>query len=95
VLLAGTILTGLVMGLVMERLLKSSRRGPAVPWAPATGRWHAALQKGTQAVSAAADSLQRGAEARGLSSDSVVETITGSRLGKYIALAGNRQRRKS
>jgi hypothetical protein len=64
VLLAGTILTGLVMGLVMERLLKSSRRGPAVPWAPATGRWHAALQKGTQAVSAAADTLKQGAEAQ-------------------------------
>ena len=60
VLLAGTILTGLVV----ERLLKFSRRGPAEPWAPATGRWHAALQKGTQAVSAAADTLKQGAEAQ-------------------------------
>ena len=91
VLLAGTILTGLLVA----SLLKASRRGAAEPWTSAKGRWHEALQKGTQAVSAAADSLQRGAEARGLSSDSVVETITGSRLGKYIALAGNRQRRKS
>jgi hypothetical protein len=60
VLLAGTILTGLLL----ERLLKSSRRGPAEPWASATGRWHAALQKGTQAVSTAADTLKQGAEAQ-------------------------------
>jgi hypothetical protein len=60
VLLAGTILTGLLV----ERLLTSSRRGPAEPCASATGRWHAALQKGTQAVSTAADTLKQGAEAQ-------------------------------
>jgi hypothetical protein len=63
-LLALSRLSGGGRGLVMERLLKSSRRGPAVPWAPATGRSHAALQKGTQAVSAAADTLKQGAEAQ-------------------------------
>jgi hypothetical protein len=91
VLLAGTILTGLLVA----SLLKAARRGAAERWTPATGRWHAALQKGTQAVSAPADTLKRGAEARGLSPDSVVKTVTGSRLGKYVASAGNRQWRKS
>ena len=91
VLLAGTILTGLLVA----SLLKATRRGAAERWTPATGRWHAALQKGTQAVSAAADTLKQGAEARGLSPDSVVKTVTGSQLGKYVASAGNRQWRKS
>jgi len=90
VLLAGTILTGLLMA----SLLKASRRGAAEPWTSATGRWHAALQKGTQAVSAAADTLKQGAEARGLSSEAVVERVTGSRLGKQVATAGNRLWRK-
>jgi len=60
VLLAGTILTGLLVA----RLLKDSRRSPATPWASATRRWQAALEKGTQAVSAAADTLKQGAEAQ-------------------------------
>jgi len=62
VLLAGTILTGLLVA----SLLKATRRGAAEPWTSATGRWYAALQKGTQAASAAADTLKQGAEARGL-----------------------------
>jgi hypothetical protein len=84
VLLAGTILTGLLVA----SLLKAARRGAAERWTPATGRWHAALQKSTQAVSAAADTLKQGAEARGLSPDSVVKTVTVS------ARKIRRQRRK-
>jgi hypothetical protein len=90
VLLAGAIVTGLLFA----SLVKASRGGAAESWT-STGRWQAALQKGAQAVSAGADSLKEGAEARGWSPDSVVETITGSRLGKYAAIAGNRQWRKS
>jgi len=72
VLLAGTVLTGLLVA----KLLKDSRRGPAAaaPWASATRRWHAALEKGTQAVSSAADTLKQGAEAQ------------------YVTLAGNGRR---
>jgi hypothetical protein len=55
VLLIGTILTGLLVA----SLLKASRRGAAEPWTSRTGHWHAALQKGTQAVSAAADTLKQ------------------------------------
>jgi hypothetical protein len=91
VLLAGTILTGVLVA----TLLKASRRGAAEPWTSATGRWHAALQKGTQAVSAAADALKQGAEAQGLSPEAVVEKVTGSRFGKYVAIVSNRQGRKS
>jgi hypothetical protein len=91
VVLAGAILTGLLVA----SLLKASGRGAAEPWTSATGRWHAVLQKGTQAVSAAADTLKQGAEARGLSPEAVVEKVTGSRLGRYVAIPGNRQWRKS
>ena len=91
VLLAGTILTGLLVA----RLLKASRRGTAAPWTSASGRWHTALQKGTQAASAAADTLKQSAEARGLSPEAVVERVTGSRLGQFVASAGKRQWRKS
>jgi hypothetical protein len=59
-LFAGTVLTGLLVA----RLLEGSRRASAQPLASATGRLHAALQKGTQAVSAAADTLKHGAEAQ-------------------------------
>jgi hypothetical protein len=90
VLLVGTFLTGLLVG----RFLKASRRGAAEPWTSATGRWPEALQKGTRVVSAAAHSLKQGAEARGLSPEAVVENLTGSRLGKQVAIAGNRLWRK-
>jgi hypothetical protein len=62
VLLACTILTGVLVA----SLLKASRPGAAEPWTSATGPWHAALQKGTQAVLAAANTLKQGAEPRGL-----------------------------
>jgi hypothetical protein len=91
VLLAGTILTGLLVA----SLLKASRRGTAAPWTSAPSRWHTALQKGTRAASAAADTLKQGAEARGLSPEAVVERVTGSRLGKYVTSAGKHPWRKS
>jgi hypothetical protein len=91
VLLAGAILTGLLVA----SLLKASGRGAAEPWTSATGRWRAALQKGTQAVSGAGDTLKQGADARGLSPEAVVEKVTGSRLGKYVAIVSSRQGRKS
>lgn len=61
VLLAGTVLTGLLVA----SLLKATRRGAAEPWTSATGRWYAALQKGTRAASAATDTLRQGATAIG------------------------------
>ena len=91
VLLAGTILTGLLVA----SLLKATRRGAAEPWTSATGRWHETLQKGTQAVSAAADTVKQGAEARGLNPKTLVERVTGSRLGKHVVIAGSRLWRKS
>jgi hypothetical protein len=91
VLLAGTILTGLVVA----SLLKASRRGMAEPWTSGTGRGQAALLKGMPAVSAAADSLRRGAEARDLNPETLVEKVTASRLGKYVVIAGSRLWRKS
>jgi hypothetical protein len=86
VLLAGTILTGLLVA----SLLKASRRGAAETWTPATGRWHTVLQKGTQAVSAAADTLKQGAEGRGVGPEAVVEKVTGLGSGKYVAIAVDR-----
>jgi hypothetical protein len=91
VLLGVTILTGLIAA----RFLKASRRGAAEPWTSAAGRWHEALQKGTQVVSAAADTLKQGAEARGLSPAAVVEKVTESRLGEHVAIAANRHWGKS
>ena len=91
VLLASTILTAVLVA----SLLKASRRGAAEPWTSRTNRWHAAIQKGTRAVSAAANALKQGAEARGLSPEAVVEKVTGSRRGKYLAIADVRQWRKS
>src|SRR5215467_4194280 len=85
VVLAGGFLTGLLVG----HYLKVSRTGAAGPWTSASC-WQEALQRGTQIVSAAADTLKQGVEARGLSRDSVVEKVTGSRLAKHVALAGNR-----
>lgn len=60
-LLAGTVLTGLLVAY----LLKASRHASPEPWTSA-GRWHETLQKGTKAFSAAADTVKQGAKARGL-----------------------------
>ena len=79
VLLAGTVLAGLLVA----RLLNASRLAAAEPWTSA-GRWRETLQKGTQAVSAAADIVKQGAEARGLNPETLVEKVTGSRLGKHV-----------
>ena len=90
VLLAGSILTGLLVA----SLLKASRRGAAEPWTSATGRWHVALRKGTQAALAAADTMKQQAEARAPRPEAVVRKVTESRLGKYVAVAGHRRWRK-
>src|SRR4030095_11105915 len=82
VLLGSTIVTGLLVA----RFLKASKRGAAEPWSSAAGRWHEALQKSAQVVSSAADTLKKGAEARGLSPEAVVEKDTGPPLGKHIAI---------
>jgi hemerythrin superfamily protein len=85
----GTVVTGLVVACV----LKASRREAPKPWRSGSGRWDDAIQKGAQVVSSAADTLtdtlRKGARARGLSSLSS-KTLPGSRLGKYIAIVGDR-----
>jgi hypothetical protein len=91
VLLGGTIL----VGLLVVRFLKVSRRGAAEPWTSTAGRWHATLRTGTQVVSAAADTLKERAEARSLSPEAVVGKLSGSGFGKYLAAASNRHWRKS
>jgi hypothetical protein len=73
VVLAGTIVTGLLVA----TFLKVPRRRAAGPWTSAMGRWHEALQKGTQAVSAAADTLKQGAE--------------GARIGSSISRRSHRE----
>jgi len=88
VLLAGTVLTGLFVA----RLLKASRHAAPEPWTSA-GLWRETLQKGTQAVSVAADTVRHGAKARGLNPEALVEKVTGARLGKRVA--GSRLWRKS
>ena len=85
VVLVGTVVTGLLVA----RFVKVRRRRAAPPWRLVAGRWNDALQRGAQVVSAAADSLREGAEARGLRPDAVVENVTGSRLAKHIALIGD------
>lgn len=80
VLLAGTALTGLLVA----RLLKASRHTAPEPWTSA-GRWRETLQKGTQAVSAAAETVKQGAKARGLNPEALVEKVTEARLGKRAA----------
>jgi len=85
VLLGGTIVTGLLVA----RFLKASKRGVAEPWSSTAGRWHEALQKSAQVVSSAADTLKKGAEARGLSPEAVVEKVTGPQLGEHIAIVGD------
>jgi hypothetical protein len=80
VLLAGTVLTGLFVA----RLLKASRHPAPQPWTSA-GRWRETLQKGTQAVSMAADTVKHGAKARGLNPEALVEKVTRARLGRRAA----------
>jgi hemerythrin superfamily protein len=86
VVLVGTVVTGLLVA----RFVKVRRRRATAPWRLAAGRWNDALQKGAQVVSAAADALREGAEARGLRPEAVVDNVTGSRLAKHIALIGDR-----
>jgi hemerythrin superfamily protein len=86
VVLVGTVVTGLLVA----RFVKVRRRRATAPWRLAAGRWNDALQKGAQVVSAAADALREGAEARGLRPEAVVDSVTGSRLAKHIALIGDR-----
>ena len=86
VVLVGTVVTGLLVA----RFVKVRRRRAAPPWRLVAGRWNDALQRGAQVVSAAADSLREGAEARGVRPEAVVENVTGSRLAKHIALIGDR-----
>jgi hypothetical protein len=50
---------------------------------------HEALQKSAQVVSSAAETLKKGAEARGLSAEAVVEKVTGPQLGEHIAIVGD------
>ena len=88
VLLAGTALTGLLVA----RLLKASRHPAPQPWTSAA-RWRETLQKGTQVVSAAADTVKQGAKARGLDPEALVEKVAGARRGKHVA--GSRLWRKS
>jgi hypothetical protein len=78
VLIAGTILTGLVVA----SLLRASTRSVARPSALTRGHWYAALKKGTQAASVVADALKQGAEARSLNPEAVVGKMTRSRLWK-------------
>ena len=89
VLIGGTIVTGLIVA----GLLKVSKRGAAEPWS-AAGRWVEALQKSAQAVSSAADTLKKDVEARGLSPEAVLEKVSGSQLGKSIAIVSDRVRGK-
>jgi hemerythrin superfamily protein len=85
VVVVGTIVTGLLVA----RVLKPSRRRAADPWRSAAGRWNETIQKGAQIVSAAADTLKEGAEARGVRPEAVVEHVTGFPFAKYIALIGD------
>jgi hypothetical protein len=86
VLVVGAFLTGLLVA----RFLREPRRGVNDPWRTAAGRWHEALQKGAQVVSSAAETLKERAESRGLSPETLVEKVAGSRLGKHLAIVGDR-----
>src|SRR5262245_23745933 len=85
---------GFLAGLLVGRYVTVSRRGAAGPWTSAA-RWQEALEKGTQVLSAAAGTLQHGAEARGFSPERLVDKVAGSRLAKQVALAGERYWGKS
>jgi len=86
VVLVGTVVTGLLVA----RFVKVRRRPAPARWRLAAGRWNDALQAGAQVVSAAADALREGAEARGLRPEGVVDKVTDSRLAKHIAFIGDR-----
>jgi hypothetical protein len=86
-----------VTGLLAARFLRVPARRVDQPWRAAADRWREALQKGAQvasaaaaqAASSAADTLRQTAESRSFSPETVVEKVTGSRLGKQLALVGD------
>jgi len=94
VLAAGAFLTGLLVA----RFLRVPTRRVDQSWRAAADRWRDALQKGAQvasvaaaqAASSAADTLRQTAESRSFSPETVVEKVTGSRLGKQLAIVGDR-----
>jgi hypothetical protein len=93
VLAAGAFLTGLLVA----RFLRVPTRRVDQSWRAAADRWRDALQKGAQvasvaaaqAASSAADTLRHTAESRSFSPETVVEKVTGSRLGKQLAIVGD------
>ena len=95
VLVVGAFLTGFLVA----RFVRSPRRVVVdESWRAAAGRWRGALQKGAQiasaaaaqAASSAADTLRQTAESRSLNPATVVEIVSGSRLGKPLAVVGDR-----
>ena len=86
VMVVGAFLTGL---LVARALGAPGRRAPE-PWRAAAGRWRGALQKGALVASSAADTLRQTAESRGFNPEAVMEKVTASRLGKQLAIVGDR-----
>jgi hypothetical protein len=94
VLACGAFLTGLLVA----RFLRVPTRRVDQPWRAAADRWREALQRGAQAASvaaaqaasSAADTLRQTAESRSFSPETVVEKLTGSRLGKQLAIVGDR-----
>jgi hypothetical protein len=99
VLAAGAFLTGLLVA----RFLRVPTRRVDQSWRAAADRWRDALQKGAQvasvaaaqAASSAADTLRHTAESRSFSPETVVEKVTGSRLGKQLAIVGDHLMRAS
>lgn len=99
VLAAGAFLTGLLVA----RFLSVPTRRVDRSWWAAADRWRDALQKGAQvasvaaaqAASSAADTLRQTAESRSFSPETVVEKVTGSRLGKQLAMVGDHLMRVS
>src|SRR5262252_4243138 len=93
VLAAGAFLTGLLVA----RFLRVPTRRVDQSWRAAADRWREAVQKGAQvasaaaaqAASSAADTLRQTAESRSLRPETVVEKVTGARLGKQLAVFGD------
>jgi hypothetical protein len=93
VLAAGAFLTGLLVA----RFLMVPTRRVDQSWRAAADRWREAVQKGAQvasaaaaqAASSAADTLRQTADSRSFNPETVVEKVTGSRLGKQLAVFGD------